>query len=289
MKKGFFNCLGDEPYLKLFYWIYMGKRLNLKNPKRFTEKLQWLKIHDRKPYYSTMVDKYAAKEYVAGIIGQEYIIPTYGVWDSPRDIDFDALPDQFVLKTTHDSGTVRIIDKSKGFDKEALIDYFEGRQKRNLGIIAREWPYKQVKPRIIAEQYLEGPETASGEHDVRDYKFFCFNGIVKCMKVDYNRFTCHHTNYYGRNKERLPFCERRLPSDDSQTIELPVHFDEMVSLAEMLAKDIPFLRADFYEVNDKVYFGELTFFPASGASSPFEPDEWDYTLGSWIKLPNEEQ
>lgn len=284
IKKGVFKYLGDKSYLKLLYWSYMGKKLHLKNPKRFTEKLQWLKLYDRKPYYTAMVDKYTAKEYAAAIIGSEYIIPTLGVWDSPDEIDFDQLPGKVVLKTTHDSGTVKVIDQSKGFDRDALIQYFKTRQQRNLANLTKEWPYQGVKPRIIAEQYIEGPETETGEHELRDYKFFSFNGIVKCMKIDYDRFTCHHANYYGRNRERLPFGEKKFPSDETKVVELPVHFDEMVHLAEKLAKDIPFIRVDFYEANGKVYFGELTFFPASGLG-PFEPDEWDYTLGSWLKLP----
>lgn len=281
--KGLLIWLPDQPYLRLLYWAYIGKKLDIKNPKRFTEKLQWLKIYDRKPNYRTMVDKYEAKVYVAKIIGGEYIIPTLGVWDTSREIDFDKLPNKFVLKTTHDSGTVRIIDQSKEYDKGDLIKYFESRQKRNLGRITREWPYMNVKPRIIAEQYLEASETKS-DNELRDYKFFCFNGIVKCMKIDYDRFTNHHANYYGRDKKRLPFGEIKFPSDDSKTIELPKHFDEMIQLAEKLAKDIPFVRIDFYEVNSKVYFGEMTFYPASGLG-PFEPDEWDYTLGSWLELP----
>ena len=262
----------------------MGKKLDLKNPKRFTEKMQWLKLNDRKPYYSKMVDKYCAKEYAAAIIGQEYIIPTLGVWDSPREIEFEKLPNRCVLKTTHDSGTIRIIDRSKGFDKDSLISYFEERQNRNLANLTREWPYQGVEPRIIAEQYIEGTENASGDHELRDYKFFCFNGVVKCMKIDYDRFTCHHANYYSRNKERLPFGEKRFPSDDSKTIKLPTHFDEMLQLAEKVSKGMPFLRVDFYEVNDQIYFGEMTFYPASGLGA-FEPDEWDYTLGSWLHLP----
>ncbi len=284
VRKGLLKWVPDKPYLQILYYAYMGRRLHLKNPKRFTEKLQWLKIFDRKPNYSTMVDKYAAKEYVAKVIGEEHIIPTIGVWDSMKQIDFDKLPNKFVLKTTHDSGTVRIIDQSKGFDQDNLIRYFESRQKRKLGELTREWPYKNVKPRILAEEYLESDETQSGDHELRDYKFFCFNGIVKCMKIDYDRFTNHHANYYGRDKKRLPFGEIKFPSDDSKTIELPKHFDEMIQLAEKLAKDIPFVRIDFYEVNSKVYFGEMTFYPASGLG-PFEPDEWDYTLGSWLELP----
>lgn len=284
MKKGFFSHLGDASYLKLLYWTYMGKKLDLKKPKRFTEKLQWLKLYERKPQYPEMVDKYSAKEYAAAIIGQTHIIPTIGVWDSPRDIDFDKMPDRYVLKTTHDSGTVRIIDRTKEFDKDSLIKYLEQRQKRNLANLTREWPYQEVKPRIIAEEYMESTETASGDHELRDYKFFCFNGTVKCMKIDYDRFTCHHANYYGRNRERLPFGEKKFPSDETKAVMLPVHFDEMVEFAEKLAKGIPFLRVDFYEVNERVYFGEMTFFPASGLGA-FEPDEWDYTLGSWLELP----
>lgn len=228
-----------------------------------------------------MVDKYTAKDYVAEKIGESYVIPTIGVWNSPEMIDFDRLPDKVVLKTTHDSGGIRIIDKKEGYDREEIMRFLRYRMSRNLSNITREWPYRGVKPRIIAEEYLE--DTCSDTHELRDYKFFCFSGKVKMMKIDYDRFTNHHANYYGRNRELLPFIEIKYPRDLSKDIQLPSHFDEMISLAEKLSDGLRFLRVDFYEINDKVYFGELTFYPASGFG-PFEPDEWDLTIGSWLDL-----
>ena len=188
---GMFNWLPDEPYLKILYRAYMGKRLNLEHPRSYNEKLQWLKLYDRKNLYSKMVDKYEAKLYASSIIGDEYIIPTLGVWNSPSEIDFDNLPDKFVLKTTHDSGGIQIIDKKKGYDKEKIAEFFKKRMGRNLYKITREWPYKNVKPRIIAEEYMEDKKTK----ELRDYKFFCFNGVVKALFIATDRQSKNPTSF----------------------------------------------------------------------------------------------
>ena len=183
--RGLLRWMSDSMCLRCMYWARMKKKLNLKNPQTFNEKLQWLKIHDRKPIYSTMVDKYEAKQYVADLIGEEYVIPTLGVWDSFDEIDFATLPNQFVLKCTHDSGGLVVCEDKSKLDLQAAKEKLERSLKREYYWGGREWPYKNVKPRIIAEKYMQDSET----NELRDYKFFCFSGEAKCLKIDFNRFT----------------------------------------------------------------------------------------------------
>lgn len=274
--------LSDKTYLELKYYAFMGKRPNLKQPRTFNEKLQWLKLFDRKDIYTTMVDKAAAKQYVAGIIGEKYIIPTLGVWDHFDDIDFDELPVQFVLKCTHDSGGLVIcLDRGK-FDKEAARHKIEKSLKRDYFFLHREWPYKNVKPRIIAEQYMKDEET----NELRDYKFFCFNGIVRAMFVATERQkegTEVKFDFYDADFQHLPI-QQGHPNADVP-IAKPRGFERMKALAEKLSAGIPHVRVDFYSVNGKVYFGELTFSHFAGFV-PFQPEKWDEVFGEWIILPN---
>ena len=275
-------------HLKIQFKKHVGYPLDLENPITFNEKLQWLKIYDRNPLYTRMVDKYEAKEYVANLIGEKYIIPTLGVWNHFDEIDFDALPNQFVLKCTHDSGSVVICRDKAIFDKEAArkklelelgYNYFYGG--------GFEWPYKNVNPRIMAEQFIqEVPVTDSnGESvDLTDYKLMCFNGKVKCS------FTCTERHartglkvtFFDNNWERLPFTRHYLSSD--KIIPRPINFEKMKELAEILAKNLPFARIDFYEIGEKVYFGEITLYPGCGFEE-FSPRKWDERLGEWIDLP----
>lgn len=420
----FFRWLPDATYLKLLYRFKMGHRLDLKNPQTFTEKLQWLKLYNRKPEYTKMVDKYAVKEYVAKKIGEEYIIPTLGVWDKPEDIDWASLPNKFVLKTTHGGGGGGVVickDKAT-FDKTTAIAKLKESMSSDIYSGLREWPYKDVPKRIIAEKFMapekspapkdlldfkffcfngepkflyvsdspshslaflnidwsltdfgrddyhplnkipERPEnleemlaiarklsagiphvrvdlynidkhiyfgeltlyTGSGyipfnpkeydgqlgdlltlpnaigggkyliingeikpfrpEYDeLKDYKFFCFNGKVRFFKVDFGRFVEHHANYYSPEGELLEFGEQGLEPDPNYPIELPNNLNEMISLAERLSKNEPFLRVDFYNVNDKIFFGELTFYPASGML-PWTTEEADMKIGKYLKL-----
>ena len=275
------NVLSDKTFIKIEYRNRMRKKLNLKTPQTFNEKLQWLKIYDRKPIYTTMVDKYEVKNYVADKIGDEYIIPTLGVWDSFDEIDFDALPDQFVLKCTHDSGGLVICkDKSK-LNKEKAKKKIELSLNRNYYYHGREWAYKDVKPRVIAEKYMEDKNSK----DLKDYKFFCFDGKVKAMFIATDRFTQGvetKFDFYDTNFEHLPFTNGH-PNAEC-VIEKPKHFEKMKELAEILSKGIPQIRVDFYEIDDEVYFGELTFFHWSGMV-PFVPEKWDYVFGEWIELP----
>lgn len=272
--------LSDEAYLRLTFHYRMGRKLNLEKPETFNEKLQWLKLYDRKPIYSTMVDKYEAKKYVAERIGEEHIIPTLGVWDHFDEIDFDELPNQFVLKCTHDSGGLVICKDKTQLDLRLAKDKLEKSLASNYYYSGREWPYKNVKPRIIAEAYMVDNRT----EELRDYKFFCFNGQVKCFKVDFDRFIEHHANYYDAKNNLLRIGENVCPPVYSKEIVFSKNLETMKKFAEMLSNTVPFLRADFYDVNGEIYFGELTFFPASGFGS-FTDATCDLVLGKWIEIP----
>jgi len=278
---GFYKNMSDEDFLRMQFKNVFGYELNLDNPQTFSEKLQWLKLYDRNPKYTMMVDKYAVKSYVASLIGEEHIIKTLGVWDSFDEIDFDSLPDQFVLKCTHDSGGLVICtDKSK-------LDLNKARKKINKSLANnyylqnREWPYKDVKPRIIAEHYMKDISATS----MIDYKFYCFNGEPKFLYVSQG-LENHSTakiSYVTLDWEKAPYKRTDYSSFDSLPPK-PKTFDEMVELAKTLSRSIPFSRIDFYEINSNLYFGEITFFPGSGLSL-FDPDEWDAKIGSWITLP----
>lgn len=276
---GLSHLIPDATFLKIQYKSILGKKLNLKNPKTFNEKLQWLKLYHRNSEHMILVDKYDVKEYIKEHLGEEYVIPTLGVWDCIEDIDFDALPEKFVLKCTHDSGSTVVCKEKSQFDLESAKKKLYEKLNSNLFWHGREWPYKALKPRIIAEQYIEDPIT----QDLRDYKFFCFNGKVKCFKIDFDRFSNHRANYYDLNMNQLPFGEVVCPPDYNRTFDKPRNFEQMIAFAEQLSKDEPFMRVDFYNIGGKIYFGELTFFPAAGFG-PFVPAEWDETLGSWIDL-----
>lgn len=281
--RGFYHYMDDATYLKRLFRCKLGYDLNLENPRTFNEKLQWLKLYDRKRIYTRMVDKYAVKKYVAETIGEEYIIPTLGVWRNFDDINFDALPDQFVLKCTHDSGGLVICkDKSK-FDKKAARKKINRCMKKNYFWRGREWPYRRVRPRIIAEKFIQ-----DSDGTLNDYKLMSFNGRVKCSFVCSERFTEAglHVTFFDRKWNVMPF-ERHYPKSQVP-IEKPQTYEKMVVLAEKLSKDIPFVRVDFYDVDGKIYFGELTFFPGSGLEE-FTPLEWDYRLGYAIQLPAKDE
>ena len=277
---GFYNNMSDEEYIKKEFYYKIGERLDLNNPETFNEKIQWLKLYDRNPEYIKMVDKFQAKIYVANILGDQYVIPTLGVWERAEDIEWDTLPDKFVLKATHDSGGLVICRNKDNLDKKMAIDKLNKSLKTDYYLSHREWPYKNVPRKIIAEKFMIDDQVK----ELRDYKFFCFNGKVKLFKIDFDRQTNHRANYYNRIGEILPFGEAICPPDYNKKLSMPEHLEKMIELAEELARDIPFVRVDFYEVNSRIYFGELTFFPAAGMGN-FTSAEWDYKLGQWIKLP----
>lgn len=276
--------LPDEPYLKLMYRWQMKKPLNLIAPHTFNEKLQWLKLYDRQTAYIGMVDKCEVKNYIAQEIGPQYIVPTLGVWNRFDDIDFNSLPEQFVLKCTHDSGGIIICKSKICFDKSNARRTIMKSLKRNFYWSGREWPYKNVKPRIMAEQYLVDSSVA----ELRDYKFFCFNGVCKCMKVDFDRFVSHKANYYDRHGNFLDIGEVVCPPDKNRDIALPDNLAEMVELAEKLSAGFPFVRVDLYNVEGKIKFGEFTFYPASGMG-PFISESADILLGQWLELPRRKE
>ena len=280
---GFLNWLSDAAYLKGCFRAKMGYKLDLENPQTFNEKLQWLKLYDRNPAYTQMVDKYAVREYIKNTIGEEYLIPFLGVWDSFDEIDFDALPEQFVLKTNHDSGTVVICKDKKTFDIEAAREKINKRINYNYYHLWREWPYKNVKHKIIAEEFMVDSDGVDG---LTDYKFFCFNGYVDCVMVCLDRFT-GDTKFYFFNEEwellRYNIRGRLAPADFS--IPKLGCMDEMFDIARRLSKGIPYVRVDLYAINGKTYFGELTFFPDSGfdANLLAETDEY---FGKLIEIKN---
>ena len=271
----------DKLYLQLQYLFKMGCKLDLQNPKSFNEKIQWLKLYNRNPLYTTLVDKYAVKKWVADRIGKDYVIPTLGVWDNAKDIDFNSLPERFVLKTTNGSGgnDVVVCKNKKKFNRGYVFARLNKSLKKNVYRDLREWPYKNIQPRIIAEKYMEDK---NGE--LMDYKFFCFDGSVKCLQVDYDRFVEHHRNIYDLDWNLLPF-SIKYPPKAGMLIEKPQHLDKMIAVAQELSKGFPHVRVDLYNVEGKIFFGELTFYHGSGFEK-FNPDEWNMKFGEWLHLPN---
>lgn len=281
-RAGFYNHMSDEEYLSRKYQLYFGQKLNLQNPQTFNEKLQWLKLYNRKPEYTVMVDKYKVREYIAQTLGEEYLIPLLGVWDDPDEIDFDALSDQFVLKCNHNSGLGMCIckDKSKLDISKVKADLRKG-LKQDYYLTGREWPYKNVPRKIIAEKYMVDDRNCS---ELTDYKFFCFNGVPKFMYISNDSSENATTDFFNMEFNHL---EMRMKDPNSNVIPpRPYLFDEMKAIAEKLSQGIPFVRVDLYVIGGSIYFGELTFFHNAGFYSIY-PKHWEKTLGDWIKLPKE--
>ena len=276
------HWMDDEKYLKKYFHALMGYDLDLDDPKTFNEKLQWLKLHDRKPIYTTMADKYAVKEYVASIIGNEYVVPAFGVWDRFEDIDFKSLPDQFVLKCTHDSGGLVICTDKEQIDWDKAKHKIQKCLKNNYFWRGREWPYKDIKPRILAEKYMVDEETK----ELRDYKFFCFDGVPLYLFIATDRQKGDDQvkfDYFDIDFNRLPMRQAIHPNS-TYDIPKPDTYDEMVDIASKLSKGIPQVRIDLYEVNGRVYFGEYTFYHHCGLV-PFIPEKYDRIFGDHITLP----
>lgn len=278
---GFYNHMDDETYLKKVFQMELGYPLNLDNPQTFNEKLQWLKLYNRKPEYTMMVDKYAVRKYIADTIGEQYLIPLLGVWDSPDEIDFDALPNRFVLKCNHNSGTGMCIcrDKSKLDIKKVKAELRKG-LKENYYLHGREWPYKDVPRKIICEKYMEDKPA----QELTDYKLMCFGGEVQCIFTCTDRFSPDglKVTFFDKDWNLLPFT-RHYPASEIP-IEAPKQLKKMIALSETLSAKLPFVRTDFYEVNGNIYFGELTLSPGCGFEE-FDPEEWDEKLGKLITLP----
>ena len=278
--KGTYKFWPDSVWLRFIYWHRLHRNLNLKNPRRFTEKLNWLKLHDRNPLYTILVDKYEVKQYIKEILGEQMVIPSYGVWNHFDDIDFDQLPEKFVMKCTHDSGRFCICKDKTAFDIQSAKSKLEKSMNNNFFWWTREWPYKNVPRKIIAEEYLED----NTYHELRDYKFFCFDGVCKALFIATDRQNRKepYFSFFDKNFNYLDITQGH--PQPPVLPEKPHNFDLMIELAERLSKGFPHLRVDFYEVNGRVYFGELTFFHHSGIV-PFEPREWDNIFGEWLKLP----
>lgn len=278
--------LPDSTYIKLRYRFNMGKRLNLEDPKAFSEKLQWLKLYDRNPEYTKMVDKIQVKDYVLSVLGSKYVVPLLGVWNKPEDIEWDNLPDRFVLKTNHSGGNTGVVickDKST-FDRQDAIRLLNISLKNDVYRNLREWPYKNVERKVFAEEYIEPDPTLK---DLPDYKFFCFNGEPKFCQVISGRGTKMCIDFFDYNWQHQPFHEPKdFPFSDVIT-QKPTHFEEMWNAAKLLAQGKAFSRIDFYESDYRVLFGEITFYPTSGMGG-FNPEKYDLELGKLIKLPEKD-
>lgn len=272
----------DKFYLSINYFLARYKIMHWNNPRRFNEKLQWLKLHCSDFNRKNLVDKYEVKNVVQGLIGEKYIIPSFGVWDSFDDIDFDILPNQFVLKCTHDSGGIVICKDKSLFNKEEARKKINHHLKRDYYSGYREYGYQFVKPRILAEKYMEDE---SG-WQLKDYKVFCFNGEPKFVEVDYDRYVGHKLNVYDLDWNYVDFYMTS-PNDPNVNIPKPEKLAELLNLCRKLSKDEIFVRVDFYSIGEELYFGELTFYPGAGCID-FHPDKYDLILGDMLKLPKQD-
>lgn len=311
MECGLLNNMDDETYLKIMWLIRIGYPIDFEHPRTFNEKLQWLKLHDHNPLYTIMADKYEAKQFVADRVGFEYVVPNYGVWDKFEDIDFDALPDAFVLKTTHDNAGVVVVEDRDNFNRKAAQKLLEKHLKKNHYFNTREWAYKNIKPRIIAEKLLKN----SDKSELLDFKVSCFDGEPKFTYIqsrsciDPNLMLTNNDGkpYFRFSDIELEFKLRRalndieiityydndfniIPCSNSDGPSLyyagskPVNFEKMLEISRVLSQNIPHVRVDFYEVDGKLYVGELTFYTSAGFAT-FEPDEYNYKFGDMITLP----
>ena len=285
--RGYYDKMPDEEYLRRVYRFSLGAEPDFDHPKNFNEKLNWMKLHDHNPLYTTMVDKYAVKSYVAERIGAEHVIPLVGgPWNSPDEIDFDALPDQFVLKCTHDSGSFVVCRGKEGFDREAAKAKLRKRLAQRYFYKNREWAYKDVQPRIIAEKYIP----TLGNPDSLEYKLTCFNGVAKiitvCRGVPHASLDARTNDNYDRDGNHLPWYA--FYRNAAVEPGLPPEIDQIVAYAEKLTAGIPQVRCDFYLIDGQIYFGEFTFYTWAGFIE-FTPPEWNDIMGSWIKLPCDEE
>ena len=274
------NCLRFIPkkhYLKIVYKIKTGEKLNLKNPTTFCDKQNWLKINEIHPEYTQLVDKVGVREYIKEKIGEEYLFPIYGAWNHFSDIDFDTLPDKFVLKCNHDSGSVKVIADKSTINNDELEKFFEDRLKLNPYTFGREYPYRNVKPCIIAEKFM----IPDGEEDIRDYKFFCFNGKPEIMFIATDRSTDVKFDFFDMDFNHLDITN--IHEQSGLEIQKPEMFDEMKKVAAKLSQGMKFVRIDLYEIRGKIYFGEFTFFHGGGFW-PMTPEKWEYDLGKLIHI-----
>lgn len=274
-------CVSDISFIKKRFREVFNREINLENPQTFNEKLQWLKLYDRNPLYTNLVDKYKVRRYISKTIGEEYLIPLIGVWDKFEEIDFLKLPNKFVLKCTHDSGGLVICRDKNKLDIEEARKKINKSLKRNFYYHAREWPYKNVKPRIICEKLLHDEI----DEELKDYRFFCFNGEPRFVAIDFS------ITDKSKTRRNLYDLEWNLmdggisyPRELSKTVKKPNKLNEMINLSKILSKGIPHVRVDFYYINENIYFGEMTFYHQSGFGK-FQQEEFAQLLGTWIELP----
>lgn len=293
-KAGMLFFMSDRDYLMMQFQARMHRPLNLDNPQLFSEKLQWLKLNDQNPLYTQLVDKYRVREYIADKIGEEYLIPLLGVWDDPNDIDFDALPDKFVLKCNHNSGTGMCICRDKSsLNYDVVRKNLKKGLRENFYLRCREWPYKDVPRKIIAEKYIESDSHALNQKGLDDYRIYCFHGEPRLIYAYQsgtlafgNKPGIESCDIFDTNWEHLPF---RQKSPNAATKPLPpANLSKMLEISRCLSDNHVFMRVDFYEVDGKIYIGELTLYPGGGMA-PFYPEEWDERIGTWLKLPQKDQ
>ena len=272
-----FHIFPPRIYLKAAYLIAIGRKLDLQNPRSFTEKIQWMKLYDKNPVYTQLSDKLKVKSYITKKVGSKYIVPTLGYWKNPEDIILEELPNRFIIKCTHDCGSTRIFDKLKD-DSNELNIYLHTRLRKNYYYETREWGYKNVPPRIIAEPILYDQKGK-----LWDYKFFCFDGKVKFFKIDIDRFENHRANYYDPTGTYLDFGELNYPRDPEREITIPQKLHKMIEIAEILSSSFKFLRVDMYYIDGDIKVGELTLYPGSGLLR-YDPQEWDYRIGEYLRV-----
>lgn len=283
--RGFYRNMDDKEFLSKSFELRMGRKMNWDNPETFNEKLQWLKVYNRNPVYTVMADKYLAREYVGEKLGEDYLIPLLGVYDTPDEIDFNALPDQFVLKCNHNSGKGMCICRRKAdLDMESVRDNLRKGMQEDYYLHAREYCYKNIQRKIIAEKYMEDESAKDPEKGLIDYKFYCFHGIPKFLHVSqgWGNHDMRRISFVNMDWSLASFCR----TDYSPLEKLPpkpAHYEEMIQIAKILSRGCPFLRVDLYEINGKVYFGETTFFPGAG-TIPFQPEEADREIGALLDL-----
>lgn len=277
-RRGCLNWMSDRAFIRLCYKERLGVYPNLDNPRGFNEKLQWLKLHDRNPLYIKLVDKIAVKDWVSEKIGQQYVVPLIGVWGSFGAIDFDALPDRFVLKSNHDSGGVSVCKDKNTYDKKKAKALLDRHLSHSGYLFGREWPYKDVKPLVFAEEYLESD---SSKGDLPDYKVMCFAGTPRLVQVHRGRFSEHVQDFYTTAWEKLDFSQGMPQSGLLE--KRPGCLDEMLALSGVLSSGFPQVRVDWYVTGGGLKFGEMTLFDGSGFDA-FDPPEWDERLGSWVDL-----
>ncbi len=272
-------CMTDQQLVEKKFKKYTGREVVLDAPVKYNDKLQWLKLYWRDPKATLCADKYEVRKIVEDTIGAQYLNELIAVYDKVEDIDLDQLPDSFVLKGNHGSGFNIICKHKKDLDWPKAKKLMRHWLKRNYHWSKREWVYKDIKPRIVCEKYLE--EMDVGE--LRDYKIFCFNGEPKVIEVDFDRFVAHKRNIYDLDWHLLEG-EIKYPRDPNYIIEKPDKLEEMLDLSRILAQGFPHVRVDFYIVEDRLYFGELTFFHESGTGA-FRPEAFEIEMGNWIELP----